>query len=305
MELRLDKESLAVYKALASETRLNILTLLAEHPRTISELATALSLSKAVLSRHMAILDEVGLIGYDRHAPDGDGRKKVYSLKVDRADIVFPRKVYLPYKKTVYNVGLGYFSDVRVQPTCGLADKNEVIGKFDDPRTFASNERIHASLLWLSDGYVEYRIPNLLAEGQTAQMLEVSLELSSEYPVSSNAWPSDITFTVNGVEVGTWTCPGNFSDVRGKLTPSWWNAKYSQYGLLKYLRVNRDDTGIDGVKLSNANIDDLALEDSPFITLRIGIKPDAINPGGLTIFGKDFGNYPQDITISLYYTESH
>ena len=60
MELRLDKESLAVYKALASETRLNILTLLAEHPRTISELATALSLSKAVLSRHMAILDEVG-----------------------------------------------------------------------------------------------------------------------------------------------------------------------------------------------------------------------------------------------------
>ena len=136
-------------------------------------------------------------------------------------------------------------------------------------------------------------------------MLEVSLELSSEYPVSSNAWPSDITFTVNGVEVGTWTCPGNFSDVRGKLTPSWWNAKYSQYGLLKYLRVNRDDTGIDGVKLSDANIDDLALEDSPFITLRIGIKPDAINPGGLTIFGKDFGNYPQDITISLYYTESH
>ena len=107
------------------------------------------------------------------------------------------------------------------------------------------------------------------------------------------------------MEVGTWTCPGNFSDVRGKLTPSWWNAKYSQYGLLKYLRVNRDDTGIDGVKLSDANIDDLALEDSPFITLRIGIKPDAINPGGLTIFGKDFGNYPHDLTISLYYTESH
>lgn len=303
MELRLDKESLAVYKALASETRLDILNLLAESSYTASDLADKLRLSKAVLSRHIAQLEDAGLIQLDRAAAKGDNRKKIYALKVDHADIVFPKKIYLPFKRKNYEIKLGYFTDFNAEPTCGLASKDSIIGKIDEPRTFVSNERIHASLLWLSNGFVEYKIPNMLEEGQQAKMLELSLELSSEYPVSNNAWPSDITFSINGIEVGTWTCPGNFSDVRGKLTPLWWNEKYSQYGLLKHLRINTDDTGIDGEKISNVNLEDLRLDDSPFITLRIGALPDAAHQGGLTIFGQDFGNHPQNIMMSLYYVD--
>lgn len=303
MELRLDKESLEVYKALASETRLHILNLLAESPQTASDLAAKLDLSKAVLSRHITQLESVGLIRQDRTPPHGDNRKKTYSLNVDHADIVFPRKVYLPFKHKTYDIRLGYFTDFSVQPTCGLASETAIIGKIDEPRSFVSNERIDASLLWLSNGYVEYKIPNMLEDGQDAQMLDLSMELSSEYPVSNNEWPSDITFTINGIQVGTWTCPGNYSDVRGKLNPEWWNIKYSQYGMLKHLRINHDDTGIDGEKLSDVNISDLKLDESPFITIRIGTLPDAAHQGGLTIFGEHFGNHPQNILLSLYYTE--
>lgn len=303
MQLNLDDSSLNVYKALASKTRLEILNRLADTPLTSSELASAMRISKAIISRHIKILEDAHIIHLSKTYASTDNRKKVYTLRIDSATINFPNKIYLPYKKKQSEIKLGYFSDFLVTPTCGLVSKDRIIERLDDPRVFVSNERIDASLLWLSDGYVEYKIPNLLEPGQTPELLELSLELSSEFPISNNAWPSDITFTINNMEVGTWTCPGNFSDVRGKLTPLWWDEHYSQYGILKCIRVNSDNTGIDGDKLSDTKLSDLRLESSPFITVRIGIDKGAKNKGGLTIFGEHFGNHPQNILLSLFYSE--
>ncbi len=304
MQLYLDNISLPVYRALASETRLKILNILADTPSTVSELAEILLISKAILSRHIKILENANLIHLSSAFASSDHRKKVYTLRVDNINIIFPKKIYLPYKKHTTEIKLGYFSDFDVLPSCGLASKDKVIEKMDDPRVFVSNDRISASLLWFSEGYVEYKIPNSLESGQHPQLLELSLEIASEFPSSNNVWPSDITFTINGVDTGTWTSPGNYSDVCGKLTPAWWDKNFSQYGLLKHLRITKNDTGIDGEKISNINLSDLHLEDSPFITLRIGVKEDAVNKGGITIFGEYFGNHPQNILLSLYYSES-
>lgn len=303
MQLYLDNDSLEVYKALASETRLEILNRLADTPLTVSEISKAVNMSKAIISRHIKILEHAQLIHLSEAFISPDNRKKVYTLCVDRAEIIFPKKIYLPFKKKSAEIKLGYFSDFSVTPTCGLAGINQVIGDLDDPRSFVSNDRINAYLLWFADGYVEYIVPNLLEPSQKPELLELSLELSSEFPVSNNNWPSDITFTINDVDVGTYTCPGNYSDVRGKLTPEWWDSHYSQYGLLKHLRINNEDTGIDGHKLSDIILPDLHLADSPFIKLRIGISENARHRGGITIFGEHFGNHPQNILVSLFYSE--
>ncbi len=304
MQLYLDQNSLPVYKALASETRLEILNLLADTPSTISKLAQKLNISKAIMSRHIKILEEANLIHLSRSYASADGREKVYTIRVDKINIIFPRKIYLPYKKILHEIKLGYFSDFSVTPSCGLASKEAIIGRLDDPRVFVSNERIHASLLWFSDGFVEYKVPNTLEANQHPEMLELSLEIASEFPISNNTWPSDISFYINDVLAGTWTSPGNYSDVRGKLTPKWWDERYSQYGLLKHLRITDTDTGIDGEKLSDVKLSDLHLESSPFITLRIGIDEHAKNRGGLTIFGENFGNHPQNILLSVFYSEN-
>jgi len=304
MQLYLDAPSLDVYKALASETRLKILNLLTDTPSTVSELAKAMDISKAIMSRHIKILENANLIHLSKSYASSDQRKKVYTLRIDKANINFPKKIYLPYKKITSEIKLGYFSDFDVVPSCGLVSSEKIIEKLDDPRVFVSNERINASLLWFSDGYVEYKIPNTLEHNQHPEMLEMSLEIASEFPISNNTWPSDITFSINGIPVGTFTSPGNYSDVRGKLTPKWWDENYSQYGLLKHLRITNTNTGIDGEKLSDVNLTDLQLKSSPFITIRIGIAKDAKNKGGLTIFGKDFGNHPQNILLSLFYSEN-
>ncbi len=57
-----------------------------------------------------------------------------------------------------------------------------------------------ARILWFTSGFVEYQSPNFLNAEDTLEMLEVSVEISSEFPFSNDNWPSDITFSLNGVE---------------------------------------------------------------------------------------------------------
>lgn len=303
MELTLDQHSLEIYKALSSEVRLQILQILANEPSTITQLSKQLHLSKPIVCRHIKTLENAQLIHLIDDSSSPDKRIKLYSLSVETIQISFPKQLFLPFQYKTLEIKLGYFSDVEAFSSCGLASSESVIGAFDDPRSFALNERINASLLWLTNGYVEYMIPNFLEEEQFPEMLEISLELSSEFPESHNKWPSDITFYINDIAVGTWTCPGNFSDVRGKLTPSWWDSNFSQYGLLKHLRINHKNTNIDGYKLSNITLSDLHLTQSPFIRFKIGTNPHSQHNGGLTLFGDAFGNHPQNILFTLYFSQ--
>ncbi|MCC7210071.1 MAG: transcriptional regulator, partial [Anaerolineae bacterium] len=155
-----------------------------------------------------------------------------------------------------------------------------------------------AQLLWFRHGYVEYRFPNRMPGHVVLDSLQVSLELCSEAPNSNPDWPSNISMWLNGVEIGTWTCPGDFGGQRGVLTPIWWDEWNTQYGLLKMWRVNRDGSYIDGVRISDVTIDDLGILGHNYITLRIGVKNEGI-PGGVNVFGARFGNYPQDILMRL------
>jgi predicted transcriptional regulator len=157
-----------------------------------------------------------------------------------------------------------------------------------------------AGLIWFTRGFLEYQFPNNAKLAQnTIEVLEFALELSSEVPGTSADWPSDITLSVNGTEIGTWTSPGDFGDKRGVYTPDWWKLKGSQYGKLKSWRVTDEGTYVDGVKISPVSLVDLDLSNHHSIRLRIAVKPDAKHPGGINIFGRGFGNYDQDIIMRL------
>jgi len=300
MELDISNNSLPVYQALASDVRLQILQLISEGSYSVTELADHLGLSKAIVTKHIQKLEQARLIRCDYE--DGkQGYRKISHLMVDNIQITFPRQVYYSYSKYEEETILGNYIGFEVHPTCGLVTKTNRIGNFDDPHAFVDAERSNAAMLWFAEGYVEYLIPNHLEPDKKPKLLEISMELASEFPYSNNIWPSDITFSLNGIEVGSWTCPGNFSDTRGFYTPEWWSDDLSQYGLLKHLRVSNLNTSMDGEPISNMRLSDLGLHDHKFIRLRIASKPDAVHKGGITIFGKGFGNYDQDIVTKLYY----
>ena len=125
------------------------------------------------------------------------------------------------------------------------------------------------------------------------------MELSSNAPMYRESYPSDISVSVNGHSLGVWVSPGDFGGRRGRLNPSWWSDTASQFGLLKTWRVDRSGAWLDGEPLSDVCIDDLALAGRDYISLRLGVLPDAEHVGGLNLFGEKFGDCAQGIVMRV------
>lgn len=291
-----------ILKALASEPRLRMLELLSDRLYNVSEIAEALDLALSTANRDIGILEEAGLLRSEL-TPATRGLQKMCQRVYDAILISLPSSAQADAEQQAVEVSMpvGAYIDCQVAPTCGLASSTGIIGLFDDPASFYEPDRVQAQLLWFHYGHVEYRFPNRQPPKTTLTALRFSLELCSEAPMHHEDWPSDITLWVNGVEVGTWTSPADFGGQRGLLTPQWWGSKNTQYGLLKVWQVNGEGSFVDGIKVSPVRLEDLQISGRDFISVRIGVKPEATNVGGINIFGREFGNYPQDIVLHLSY----
>jgi len=299
IEANTDKKWLPLYEALASEVRLEMIKLLSHDSMNVKQLAASLELSSAIVTMHVKKLEKAGLVSTRMVRKDG-GTHKMCSLAVHDIHIEFPFQSVGQYKCHEVTIPIGHYTEFDIHPTCGLATPERVIGQFDDPRYFYTPERVNAGILWLGHGYLEYKIPNYLLTNQKMIAIEISLELGSEAPGYNENWPSDIFFQINGTEVGVWTSPGDFGEERGRFSPSWWGDPVNQYGLLKVLRI--DDTGswIDGQQISDVTLHDLKADRNVW-SFKLGVKEDARHVGGLTLFGKGFGNYSRDISFRTYY----
>lgn len=296
-------EGIPIFKALGSEVRVNIIKLLLENTEmNMNELATSLKITNGALTGHIKKLEDSGIVCVLSEY-SGHGNQKVCRVNIDKilVDIISQETE----EKTGINeteVKIGHYSDYSIYPTCGLSTPKELIGEVDDPRYFSHPNRIDAGILWFTRGYVEYIIPNLLPVSQKIDQIALSVELSSEAPGVNSDWPSDISFLLNDVDIGMWTSPGDFGDVRGIFTPDWWFPNWNQYGLLKLIVINKKGTFVDGRKISDVSIEQFHLDYRSTIRFKFQIKDDAEHIGGITIFGGGFGNYNQDMKVRIQYS---
>jgi predicted transcriptional regulator len=294
-----------VLKALDSANRMRILRYLTERNASVNELAAALELPLSTAALHIETLEESGLIKTELE-PASRGLRKMCFRLYDTIVLDLPRSQ--PSARTPIvelAMPIGAFSDCRVQPTCGLAGLDGLIGMVDDPASFYEPLRAAAQLLWFRSGWIEYHFPNRLPAGARPETLALSMEICSEAPHHNLDWPSDITVWINGIEIGTWTSPADFGGEPGHLTPEWWGIHSTQYGLLKLWHIDDSGSKIDGLRMSDLSIDALRLPDAPYIAVRIGVKPDAEHVGGINLFGSQFGNYPQDLVLRVSYRRDH
>lgn len=293
-------DGLETFKALGSDTRIQILNILLENEQmSMNQLATELNISNGALTGHVKKLEECGLINISNESA-GHGNQKMCSVTQDR--IIVDIKKPIDYKNVFETeIKVGQFSRHQVWPTCGIATSESVIGEFDDIRYFNHPDRFTANILWFTKGYVEYTIPNLIPSNQRITQLSISAELSSEAPGIDNNWSSDISFYINDTKIGMWTSPGDFGDVHGMFTPQWWPQNWNQYGLLKLLVINDYGTYIDGLKISDVSTLSLHLDYNSDIRLRLAVENDSEHVGGITLYGKSFGNYDQDIRVAINY----
>ena len=294
-------EGLDIFKALGSEVRIEIIkTLLQNHGMNMNELASHLNITNGALTSHIKKLEDCGLITVSSESA-GHGNQKKCSMHLDKILIDLDTQ---EDSKNVYMADLkvGHFSDYKVYPTCGLASSTAIIGAVDDARYFAHPDRYNADILWFTKGYVEYVIPNFIPFSQKIDQITLSFEICSEAPGVNDIWPSDISFYLNDKKIAMWTSPGDFGDVRGIFTPDWWFPNYNQYGLLKILVINKSGTFIDGLQVSDVSIRDFSLDYKSTLKFKFAVEDDSEHIGGLTIFGKSFGNYNQDINVRINYS---
>jgi len=289
-----------VLKSLAAPARLAILELLhARGPLNVNEIAEVLELPQSTTSTHLNQMEEAGLIRTEVQKAR-KGSQKICHAVHDEIVLTFTRPNEANDEAIEVSMPVGLYSGYDVYAPCGMCGPDAIIGYLDNPDTFLSPDRMKAGLLWFTRGYVDYQFPNnARIKGAPIRELELLLELSSEVPGTSDNWPSDITISINGKAVGTWTSPGDFGDRRGKFTPDWWKLRGSQYGVLKSFRVTDGGTFIDGIRVSETTLSDLELLDHRSIRVRIEVPETAEHPGGINIFGRGFGNYDQDIVLRI------
>ncbi len=295
-------EDLNVIKALASEPRIQILSLLRKKKLNINEIAEEMKLPQSTVATNISILEEAGLINTESIKAK-KGNQKICSPSFHEILIQFPEEEKNEEQNFVeIEMPIGLFTDYKVTAPCGLCSTERIIGYLDLPDSFLNPERMKAGLLWCTSGMFEYKFPNnTMYDPRKITKLEVSMELSSETPGTNPKWPSDVTIWINKTEIATWTSPGDYGDRRGKYTPDWWKLEGSQYGLLKHFLVTKEGTFIDGMKVSDITIDQLQLREHHSIRVGVGVKPDAEYMGGMNIFGRGFGNYDQGIILRTYF----
>lgn len=304
MHIDINSSNIKFFQALSSETRINILEVLRNGDKNIGELASILKVSSAIMTRHVSALEQVGLLK-TVNLKGIRGIQKICSiieediiLHYSKSSSSIYRAAQAVKKFETLSIPIGQYTNYEVNPTCGLASTERLIGICDDPRYFSTPERNNASILWFQSGFVEYSIPGYLISSRQITQLEISLELCSEFPDFNENWPSDIYFSLNNIHIGTWTCPGDFGDKKGVFTPEWWRMG-TQYGVLKRISVNNESSRLDGALLSNITLKDIDIEPNKDLILKIGCPKNSAHAGGINLFGKGFGNYNQDIEVRV------
>lgn len=286
-------------RALSVPERIRILRILQNKPCSVNEVATALDLPISSVSFHIKVLEEAKLIRIE-YKPAPKGHMKLCSIGTILSTLFFTKPQKETEKEITVEMPVGCYSECNVSKAYMAADTGFIFREGSSPYMLFTPERINGQLFSFQSGYVVYDFPNLFIQKPTCRKITFSFECCSEAPYYCENWPSDITVWINDVEISTYRSPGDFGGKRGTYTPAYWQINSTQFGLLKKFTVDDGGCYVDNIfNNKNAVFADLKLETAQSIRLKIGIKENAQHVGGINIFGKKFGNYPQSILMTL------
>ncbi len=104
-----------VFKALGSETRLEILSLLVSGDRNINEICLQMNLSQPTISKHIQILEQVGLIDSE-YMPGTQGMQKRCRLRYSQMIVSFESAGEVEEKVEEISMPVGLYSLAEASP---------------------------------------------------------------------------------------------------------------------------------------------------------------------------------------------
>ena len=213
-------DGLELFKTLGSDVRMRIVELLSERGEmNMNEIASALELTNGALTAHIRRLEECGIIQTVTECT-GHGNQKLCSMKVDQILVNGRTEEVREVRVKDEELQIGYFDAFDVKDPCGLCSVYSMIGRENDPHYFALPDRLQAGLLWFSEGYVEYRIPNLLSANQQMHQMTFYFEISSDRVGTLPDSQAELEFYLNERKIATWVTPPEFQWSKGIYTPA-------------------------------------------------------------------------------------
>ncbi len=293
------RDLIKVARAFASDERLKILKYMLNKSVSVSAISKDLDMPISSVSRHIEILSDAGLI-FITYQPGLKGHTKYCAQAILDAKVsMVGEKEETKSKSYIVEMPIGLYTECNVSAPCGMIGKDSPLGVFDNPNIFFSPLRQQAECIWFESGSVTYTFP-VTDDISGKRRISFSMEICSDTLYFNNNWPSDITLKINGVEVLTFTSPGNFGGKRGKYTPSYWPVTSTQFGLLKKCSVDKNGVYLDNTFIHNKiTFDDLHITANDVIKFDIGVKKDAEYRGGISLFGKNFGDFDQAIIMKI------
>ena len=289
-----------VSHALSCPERVRILRSLSLYAKTLSDISKELNIPLSSVSRHVDLLENANLVSIT-YRPGPKGHVKYCWKNLLGFNVILDKESLeeMEEENYVVEMPIGMFSTCNVSAPCGMVSKDDIIGIVDNVSSFYLPQRANAERLWFQQGQLEYNFPFPTLKKRISE-ISFSFEVCSETVQFNNDWPSDITVCINDIEVTTFTSPGDFGGRQGKLTPKHWHVTSTQFGLLKTITVNEKGVFVDQQQVSSRiNIQNLPFDKENSIKFSIGIKEDATHKGGINLFGKNYGDYPQAIVLSL------
>lgn len=294
-DMIVNKENIkSVAGALASQTRLDIIDMISKKSMNVTEISSAMNMPISSAISAVKKLEEAGVV-----KTDADGRKKVCSIPYENLILELKGRKAQEKKQSdmvVCDVPIGGYFDYQAMPSCGLVGDRLFIGELDNEDSFALPDKTEACLIYLRKGYLKYRVLCPRTEGKHIQSVSVSFEICSEFPGYNNNYKSNIDCYINGKYIGTWTAPGDYGGRHGIFTPHWWSLNNTQFGDLVMCCITQDGTFMNTRKVSDVNVDGLMINSRDYFELQIETR----DAGGFNLFGKNFGDYDQDIVIKFH-----
>ena len=188
--------------ALSSPVRVKIMHLLAKESKSVGEIAEEMDLPMSTAALAVQVLQKAGLI-ITKNQPGTRGTLKLCSRKLDLVQINLAPPDDAPSRSLTFSMPIGGYSAAEnIVPTCGLASANSLIGMMDTASVFYLPGRFSAQLIWLQQGFLEYRFSTDSLEFKNIDWLEISFEACSEAPMYRDPWKIDIAVEVNGKRLG-------------------------------------------------------------------------------------------------------
>lgn len=291
-----DKNEL-VLKALSNSARYSILQQLSQGPMNISELARAIKISQPTVTTYVNQLEKAGLI-FCRLQKSSKGYNKIchtnyrgFSLfwETDLAGII----------EAEYSVDLpvGHYSSIDCVAPGFLATQAGIIASSEDFSRFFHPIRMQAELLLMSEGNVRYLFPYNIPDTHKIRYLEISAEISVALDRPDSC--TDVSLTINNYKFAVHRIRTAENRNSSNHLLEWYPKDMPTTGQLYVWRVEADRSTLNGLPAGNVTLADLNLQPMQPIDISFEAKSPGEPLGGMIIFGQSFGQYNQDIRLTI------